>query len=224
MNGLKKCLTGGILILVLLMMNACSNGQSLDKEAKLQMVDKVKKLETYEYDLYYFHIDYNEYLDLVNGIVSEEYLNAVSDRIIFGYNEVEYTSKELTGMPREEWIKHKEHMLRTIKHLELDKQIETIQLSDPYIGDLEDQAFIYISDLREINGKRFVRTNKKYTLNRLEDQWLITNVESDRYTFGSDLSEEEIQSQLAKLNYQTHEDQPVKYLEDTLVLQGISGE
>lgn len=222
MKGLMKCLTGGILILVMLMMTACSNGQSLDKEAKLQMVDKVKKLETYEYDLYYFNIDYNEYLDLVKGTVNEEYLNAVSDRIIFGYNEVEYTSKELTGMPREEWNKHKEHMLQTIKHLELDKQIETVQLSDPYIGDLEDQAFIYVSDLREIKGKPFIQTYKKYMLNRMEDQWLITSVESDRYTFGSDHSEEEIQSQLAKLNYQTHEDQPVKYLEDTLVLQGVA--
>lgn len=223
MKALKRCLTGGIL-LMLLLMAACSNGESLDKETKLQMVDKVKKLEAYEYDLYFFSIDYNEYLDLVKGIASEAYLNSVSDRIIFGYNEVEYTSKELIGMPREEWNKHKAHMLRTIRHLELDGQVETIQVSEPYIGDQEDQAFIYTSGLREVKGQRFIKAHKKYTLRRIQDQWLITSVESDRYTFGGDQTEEEVQSQLAKLQYQTHGDQPVQYLEDTLVLQGVGEE
>lgn len=220
----KKCLAGGIIILMMLMTAACTNGQSWDKETKQQMVEQVKKLETYEYDLYYFNMDYDEYLTQVKGIVSDEYLNAVSDRIIFGYNEVEYTSKELIGMPRDEWNKHKDHMLGTIKHLGLDEQKITIQVSDPYVNEQENQVIIYTSEMREVQDKPFTKMNKEYTLNLIEDQWLITGVESDRFTFGSDRTEEEIQSNLAKMKYQTHEDQPVTYLEDSLILEGVGGE
>ena len=35
---------------------------------------------------------------------------------------------------------------------------------------------------------------------------------------------DEIQSKLAEMKYQIHKDQPIEYLEDTIVLQGVAEE
>lgn len=217
----KKCLVGGAILLMSILV-ACSGEQSVDGKVKLQIVEKIKELETSEYDLYYFKIDYDTYLLQVDGIVSDTYLEAESKRVIFGYDGVNYTSKELKGMPQDEWNKHKEYMLRLIEQIGLDGQKETIQFSEPYDSEQENEVFIYTSHMKEVQDKPFTKTNKKNILNLIEGQWLVTSVEFDRFTYGSDRTEEEIKSQLTEMEYQMHEDQPVEYLDDTIVLQGVA--
>lgn len=218
---LKNCLVGCALLFMTILI-ACSAGQTIGGKEKSEIIDKIKILETSEYALYNFKIDYDAYLAQVDGIVSDAYLKAVSDQVIFGYDGAKYTSKELLGMTQEEWSKHKDYMLGLIKGIGVNEQESTIQISEPYNSEQENEVFIYTSQIKEVKDKPFTKTNKKYTLNLLDSQWLITNVESDHFTYGSEKSEEEIQSKLTEMNYQKHENLPIEYNEDSLILQGVA--
>lgn len=212
---LKKYLLGSI-ILLMSFLTACSGGQSLDEK----IIDKIKKFETSEYDLYYFNIDYDTYLAQVDEIVSDAYLDAEKDRVIFGYLGANYTSKELKGMPHDEWSKHKDTMLGIFDFLKGQKV--TIHFSKPFDSEQENQLFVYTSQMKEVNDESFAKTNKKYTMNMIEGQWLVTSVELDRFVYGSERTEDETQSGLAKMKYQMHDDHPIEYLKDTVVLQGVA--
>lgn len=218
--GLKLC----AVIMALLVMSslaACSSRQALSDKEKQQMIEQVQKLETSEYDLIYFKINYDEYLAMVDGVVSDAYLQAVSDQVIFGYDDKKYTSKELIGMPQDELAQHKEHMLGLIKSMGFDQQKVKIQLSKPYESEQENQAYLYTSETKELKDKPITKTNKKYTLELLDTQWIITGLEQDKITFGTDVTSAENQKKLKEQKYQAHSDQAIAYNEEPLILQGV---
>ncbi|MGM0885177.1 MAG: hypothetical protein ACQEXQ_29555 [Bacillota bacterium] len=218
---LKLCIISCVL-LILTGLTACGSGQSLNEKEKQQIIEQVKKLETSEYDLFFFKINYDEYLARVEGVVRDSYLESVSDRIIFGYDGTEYTSENLIGMPQDELDKHKEHMLKLITSMGFDQQKVTIQFSEIYDSEQENQVYLYTSETKEVKDKPETKTNKKYTLDLLEGRWIITSAEQDKITFGSEQTPEENQLKLKEQKYQKHEGQAIKYKAETLILQGIA--
>jgi hypothetical protein len=216
-NGVLTCL-----LLFTVILSACSAGNLSDEKEKQQVVNLIKEIEINDYNLYYFKIDYDTYLANIEGMVSEEYLDEISDRIIFGYDGVEYTSKELIGMPHEEWKEHKKYMLNLIRGMDMEDVEASIQVSNVYKSELDDKLYLYTSEIKALNGKSSTKTNKKYTIKLIYDQWLVTSVEQDKFTLGSEMTPEEIQTGMDKMKYQTHEEQPVQYQDDVLVLKGVA--
>jgi len=184
----------------------------------------VKQFEKSEYELYFFKSDYNSYLHEVNGIVSEIFLDSLSDRIIFGYYNMKYTSKELIDMPNNEWEKHKSHMLRLTERIGLNEQKVVIQFSDIYKSDEKSKVYVFTSETKTIKDRTITKTNKMYTLNLVDKNWVITNVEQDKYTVGSEKAANEIEADLNKMNFQNYEGQPVTYSAEPLTLEGIGEE
>ncbi|CAM3490428.1 hypothetical protein [Marinicrinis lubricantis] len=212
------CLTA-IMLWGMLSLSACSDPM-LSEEERQDIIDQITILETSEYDLVYFNINYQQYLEQVNGIIDDTYLKSIEDQIIFGYDDKKYTRADLVDMSTQEWEEHKDHMLPLIQGIGMDNQKSVISFSKVYEDEASKKIYIYTTEDKVLNGKAFTKTNRKYTFDRIKDRWLVTSVEFDKFTYGSEQTEEEIQTSISGLKYQTHADKPVEYIEETITLEG----
>lgn len=200
-------------------LSACG-GTGLPENEREQSVKKVEKLETAEYKLLNFQMDYAEYLSAVDGIVSETYMQTMSDRIIFGYNEKEYRASDMMKMSAAEYEKHKEYMQRWAKSLGVDKEKTTIRVSEPYVSKEGGEAFVYTEQSADLNGKTLTRTNRKYSLEKADGTWTVTGVEQDNVTIGINETETDAAAKLDSLKYQTHEGVKINYRDKVLEFNG----
>ncbi|WP_054957643.1 hypothetical protein [Paenibacillus dakarensis] len=216
-----KIFARGLLLLFITILAACSSDSSLGQSEKKQMVENVKSVEESEYDLIYFNKSYEQYHKVVNGIVSEEYWASISDEIVFGYDNVTYTRDDLANMSQEEYDQHKKHMLNLIHGVGMDKLSATVRISDVYKGNSSNQVNIYTIENKEMNELPFTATTKKYTLEKHSENWLITDVEQDKFTYGSEQTEKEMEDGIKNLKYQTNEDEIISY--PTLIVLSGAG-
>ncbi|WP_456288499.1 hypothetical protein M1D70_27825 [Paenibacillus sp. AK002] len=216
---MKKLLLLGLIVLSVAGMSACG-GSGLSENEREQIVNQVEKLETAEYKLLHFQMDYPEYLAEVDGIVSESYMQAMSDRIIFGYNEKEYRASDMMGMSAEEYEKHKEHMRGLVKSMGMNEEKAAIRISDPYESEQGEEVLVYASESRELKGKTLTQMNRTYSLVKKEGAWIITDVEQDKATIGSDETETDAAAKLDALKYRTHEGVEVQYRDKILTYKG----
>lgn len=200
-------------------LSACGSS-GLPEEEREQIVNNIEKLETAEYKLLHFQMDYAEYLSAVNGIVSDSYMQTMNDRIIFGYNEKEYRASDMMKMSAAEYEKHKDYMQGLIKSLGVDKEKTAIRVSEPYVSKEGGEAFVYTEQSADLNGKTLTRTNRKYSLEKADGEWIITGAEQDKVTIGSDETETDAAAKLDSLNYQTHEGMKINYHDKVLEFNG----
>lgn len=216
---MKSLLLSLLTALSVLVMSACSEPGLSDSE-KERMVKQVEQLETAEYKLLHFQMDYEEYLAEVDGIVSESYMDVMRDRIIFGYNDKEYRAADLMGMPKDEYERHKEHMLGLIHSMGMDEEKAAIRVSEPYGNEAADGVYVYVSESRELKERPLSQTNRRYSLDKASGSWTIASVDQDKVTIGSDESDDEAEAKLKGLEYQTHEGAKVVYRDKVLTLDG----
>jgi hypothetical protein len=126
----------GFLLLLLLgaLITACVSDTSMNDAEKKRIVEKVKTVVQNEFDLVYFNKTYAQYDEAINEIVGEEYRAALSDEVVFGYNNEAYTREDMANMPAEVYDRHKEYMLRLIRDTGLDNVRIVVKLSDVYEG------------------------------------------------------------------------------------------
>lgn len=200
-------------------LSACG-GSGLQEDEREKIVNKVEKLETAEYKLMLFQMDYSEYLSEVDEIVSESYMQTMSDRIIFGYNEKEYRASDMMKMSAAEYEKHKKYMQGWAKSLGVDNEKVTIRISEPYVSKEGGEAFVYTEQSADLNGKTLTRTNRKYSLEKADGTWVITGVEQDKVTIGINETETDAAAKLGALKYQTHEGVKINYRDKVLKFNG----
>jgi len=215
-----KSLLCGLLLLFITILAACTSDSSLGRSEKNQMVEHVKTVEESEFDLVYFNKSYKQYLKVVNEIVSEAYWASISGEIVFGYDSATYTRDDLANMPQEEYDKHKERMLNIIRGMDMDKVNVTVRISDVYEGNQSNLVNIYTIENKELKDQPFTTTTKKYSLEKRSEKWLITEVEQDKFTYGSEQTAEEIEDGIKGLNYQTHDGKVIGY-PTVIVLSGV---
>jgi len=200
-------------------LSACG-GSGLPEDEREQIVNKVEKLETAEYKLLHFQMDYSEYLSEVDGVVSESYMQTMSDRIIFGYNEKEYRASDMMEMSAAEYEKHKEYMQELLKSLGVNKEKATIRISEPYMSKEGGEAFVYASESTVLKDKPLTRVNREYSLEKKDGTWVITGVEQDKVTIGINETEADAAAKLDSLKYQTHEGVKINYRDKVLMFNG----
>ena len=214
---IKWLLAANCIILFMLVV-ACSSTEKLDKDNNLQLQEAIKRIEASEFKLNYFKMDYNEYLDEIEELIDQSYLETMNQLIRFGHNDENYTGIDLIDMPKTEWLEHKTYMVEIMSQLGMMNNIDvSIQISDFYALDESDTGYIYTTELKQLKGEPFTHTNKKYELKLIDKTWFISDVAFDNFTYGSDMSEEHIRQQLAELLYQTHNDKPVSYTSELLL-------
>ena len=215
-----KSLLCGALLLFMTILAACTSDSSLGRSEKKQMVEHVQTVEESEFDLIYFNKSYKQYHKVINEIVSEKYWASISGEIVFGYDSATYTRDDLANMPQEEYDKHKEHMLNIIRGMDMDKLNATVRISDVYEVDQSNQVNIYTIEHKELKDQPFTATTKRYSLEKHSETWLITEVEQDKFTYGSEQTAEEIEDGIKGLNYQTHDGKVIGY-PTVIVLSGV---
>lgn len=213
----------GLLLLFTIILAACTSESSLERSDKQQIVNDVKTVEENEFDLIYFNKSYTQYHKVLSEIVSEEYWASTRGEIVFGYDDATYTRDDLANMSQEEYDKHKEHMLNLIRGTGMDKLNTTVRISDVYEGKQSNQVNIYTIENKELKDQPFTTTTKKYTLEKHNEKWLITDVEQDKFNYGSDQTEEELEEGIKALNYQTHVETVIGYPTE-MVLSGVGKE
>ncbi|GAA0847202.1 hypothetical protein [Paenibacillus glucanolyticus] len=218
-QNMKSLLLSLLAALSVLALSACSESALSDPQ-KEQIVKQVEQLETAEYKLLHFQMDYPKYQAELDGIVSDSYRDVISDRIIFGYNEKEYRAADLMGMPKEEYEKHKEHMLRLIHSMGMDEEKAVIRVSEPYGSEGAGGVYVYVSESRELKERLLSQTNRRYSLDNASGSWTITNVDQDKVTIGSDERDDEAEAKLNGLEYQTHEGVKIVYRDKALAFDG----
>ncbi|MEJ9219746.1 hypothetical protein P4H46_16395 [Paenibacillus glucanolyticus] len=218
-QNMKSLLLSLLAALSVLALSACSESALSDPE-KEQIVKQVEQLETAEYKLLHFQMDYPKYQAELDGIVSDSYRDVISDRIIFGYNEKEYRAADLMGMPKEEYEKHKEHMLGLIHSMGMDEEKAVIRVSEPYGSEGADGVYVYVSESRELKESLLSQTNRRYSLDNASGSWTITNVDQDKVTVGSDERDDEAEAKLNGLEYQTHDGVKIVYRDKALAFAG----
>lgn len=218
-QNMKSLLLSLLAALSVLALSACSESALSDPQ-KEQIVKQVEQLETAEYKLLHFQMDYPKYQAELDGIVSDSYRDVISDRIIFGYNEKEYRAADLMGMPKEEYEKHKEHMLGLIHSMGMDEEKAVIRVSEPYGSEGADGVYVYVSESRELKERLLSQTNRRYSLDNASGSWTITNVDQDKVTIGSDERDDEAEAQLNGLEYQTHDGVKIVYRDKALAFDG----
>lgn len=218
-QNMKSLLLSLLAALSVLALSACSESALSDPE-KEQIVKQVEQLETAEYKLLHFQMDYPKYQAELDGIVSDSYRDVISDRIIFGYNEKEYRAADLMGMPKEEYEKHKEHMLGLIHSMGMDEEKAVIRVSEPYGSEGADGVYVYVSESRELKERLLSQTNRRYSLDNASGSWTITNVDQDKVTIGSDERDDEAEAKLNGLEYQTHDGVKIVYRDKALAFDG----
>lgn len=216
---MKSLLLSLLAALSVLALSACSESALSDPE-KEQIVKQVEQLETAEYKLLHFQMDYPKYQAELDGIVSDSYRDVISDRIIFGYNEKEYRAADLMGMPKEEYEKHKEHMLGLIHSMGMDEEKAVIRVSEPYGSEGADGVYVYVSESRELKERLLSQTNRRYSLDNASGSWTITNVDQDKVTIGSDERDDVAEAKLNGLEYQTHDGVKIVYRDKALAFAG----
>ncbi|MFB6473422.1 hypothetical protein ABER99_27285 [Paenibacillus glucanolyticus] len=216
---MKSLLLSLLAALSVLALSACSESALSDPE-KEQIVKQVEQLETAEYKLLHFQMDYPKYQAELDGIVSDSYRDVISDRIIFGYNEKEYRAADLMGMPKEEYEKHKEHMLGLIHSMGMDEEKAVLRVSEPYGSEGADGVYVYVSESRELKERLLSQTNRRYSLDNASGSWTITNVDQDKVTIGSDERDDEAEAKLNGLEYQTHDGVKIVYRDKALAFDG----
>lgn len=212
-----------MLVLLVAMTASCGPGKLLKFKMQQQMTEHVKLLETNEYDLLYLNQTYDEYLAAVDGIVSEAYLESLSDHIVFGYNDVNYTREDLAGMSQQDYTKHKEHMIGILHELGLDQVKVTIRLSDVYRGESESEAYMYTRETKELKDQPFTLTTKQYKLEMQDRRWTIVAVKQEKYTYDNKLTEAENESAARALPFQKVDDHTITY-KSTLVFPSVGEE
>ena len=190
---------------------ACAANPSITEAEKKQIVENVKSVVQNEFDLYYFKKTYAQYDEALNGIVGEEYLAALSDDIVFGYNDNAYTREDLANMTAEEYAQHKDFMLRLIRSMGLDKVRAIVKISDVYEGSRHGQIHVYAMESKELHDRPMTTTTLKYALEKRDGKWLVTGVERDKLSHGPDASAEDIEAGIEALQFQQHEGEAVRY-------------
>lgn len=213
----------GLLLLFATNLAACASDSAMGRSEKQQLVEHLKEVEESEFDLIYFNKSYKQYHKGVNEIVSEEYWESISGDIVFGYDSATYTRDDLANMPQEEYDKHKERMLNIIRGMDMDKLSATVRISDVYERDQSNQVNIYTIENKELKDQPFTATTKKYTLEKQNEKWLITDVEQDKFTYGSEQTAEEMEEGIKGLSYQTHDGKVIGY-PTVIVLSGVGKE
>lgn len=201
----------GFLLLFITILAACTSNSSLGHSEKQQMVEHVKTVEESEVDLIYFNKSYEEYYKDINEIVSEDYWASISGDIIFGYDNATFTRNDLANMQQEEYDNHKERMLNVIRGIGFDKLNAKISISEVYEGNQSDQVNIYTLENKNLKDEPFTVTTKRYSLEKHSEKWFVTKVELDKFTYGSELTAEEIEEGIKGLNYQTHDGKVIEY-------------
>lgn len=213
----------GLLLLFATILVGCTTDSPMGSSEKQQLVEHVKTVEESEFDLIYFNKSYKQYHKVLNEIVSEEYWASISGEIVFGYDSATYTRNDLVNMTQEEYDKHKERMLNIIREMDMDKLSATVRISDVYEGDQSNQVNIYTIENKELKDHPFTATTKKYTLEKQNEKWLITEVEQDKFNYRNEQTAEEIDEEIKGLNYQSHGGKVIGY-PTVIVLSGVGKE
>lgn len=216
-------LLSGLLLSFSIVLAACTSESSLGRSDKQQIVKDIKPVEENEFDLIYFNKSYTQYHKALNEIVSEQYWASIRGEIVFGYDGATYTREDLANMQQEEYDKHKERMLQIIRGMDMDKLSATVRISDVYEGNQAHQINIYTIESKELKDRPFTETTKKYTLERHNEKWLISDVEQDKFTYGSEQTAEEMEEGIKALHYQTHDGKVIEY-PTVMVLSGVGKE
>ncbi|MFI2859354.1 hypothetical protein ACH6EH_19915 [Paenibacillus sp. JSM ZJ436] len=211
----------GLLLLVTIILAACTSESSLGHSDKQQIVNDIKAVEENEFDLIYFNKSYTQYHKALNEIVSEGYSASFKGEVVFGYDGATYTRDDLANMPQEEYDKHKERMLNIIRGMDMDKLSATVRISNVYEG--TNQVNIYTIENKELKDRPFTATTKKYSLEKHNEKWLITDVKQDKFTYGSEQTAEEMEEGIKALDYQTHDGKEIGY-PTVMVLSGVGKE
>ncbi|MHA7965987.1 hypothetical protein ACX93W_17840 [Paenibacillus sp. CAU 1782] len=216
-------LSCGLLLLFAVVLTACTSDSGMGRSEKQQLVENVKTLEESEFDLIYFNKSYNQYHKAVNEMVSDDYWTSVSDNLVFGYDNKSYDHDDLANMSQEEYARHKEQMLNIIHGMGMDKLSASVQISDVYEGSTPSQVHIYTIETKELKDQPFTTTTKKYSLEKINGNWLITGVEQDKLSHGSEQATEEMEEGILGLKYQTHDNKVIGY-PTSFVLSGVGKE
>lgn len=209
----RKMMPCGFLFLLVLsvLATACVSDASMRDAEKKMIVEQVKTVVRNEFDLIYFKQTYNQYHEAIKELASEEYRAALSDEIVFGYNNETYTREDMANMPAEEYDRHKEHMLRLNRDTGLDNVRIIVKISDVYEGNQTGKVHIYVMENKELHDDPMTTTTKKYSLEKRGGKWLVTHVEQDKVTHGSDDTAEEIEDGIKGLKFQLHDGEAVRY-------------
>lgn len=200
-----------LLLFCMFVAAACSSDSSLGRSEKQQLAEMVKTVEAMELDLIYFHRTHTQYFEAMNEMVSDGYWSSIGNEIVFGYDGVTYAREDLAKMPQAEYELHKEHMLRLIQGIGMDQLTATVRISEVYPGDQPHRLTIYTVEEKELKAHPFTTTTKKYALEKQSGTWLITGVEKDTFTYGSEQTAAQVEEGRKRLSHQTHDGQDIGY-------------
>lgn len=209
-----------LLVFMTTLSAACTSNSSMGISETQKLVEQVRTVEESEFDLIYFNKPYKRYFKAVNEVVSDEYWVSISEEIVFGYDDVTYTRDDLVNMTQEEYDKHKDRMLRLIRGTGMDKLSANVHISDVYTTNQPNQANIYTVEKKELKDQPFTTTTKKYTLEKRNEEWLITDVVQDMFSYGSEQSAVEREEGVRGLKYQAHDGEDIDY-PTVIVLSGV---
>lgn len=197
-----------------------AGGEAVTQEERQYMIATVKELEKQEHEMYYYKQTYLDFVEQIREWVTEDYIQSMDERVIFGYDDVMYSGKDVKNMSEEEYRKHMNHMIRLAQAVGFDKHTFTVHVSDVYLDEESGEAYLFVKLEQKRSGALFTVTTKRYQFVQTENRWLVKAVETDQFTYGSSLSEDEMMETIQGLQFQHFRGEAVQYV-DAVTFKGI---
>lgn len=200
-----------IVLLVTVGLTAC--GSTLSSKEQRSILDHVNVIETAEYNMQYFKTSYDEFLARVGGLVGEDYIREMNAQTLYDFHGISFTGTDLLCQSETECEELRKQGIALLSELGLDRVQSTIQISNVYLNDQEQQAYVYTNKITRVNGETYSVQNKRYTFERMERNWVAVQVDREDVAYAED--------NLQSLPAQTHQGQEIVYADEPLVLEGI---
>lgn len=141
------------------------------------IVDKVKTYETNEYLFNKLEISYSEYKDNIKDTVVSFFPYKDND-VIFIYNDIKLTGKDLEKMASKEWKEHKDKIVDIFPKYDNDIIDTTYEMSGVYDSKDYNRKYVFVKIIKKYNyeNKLETHTNRRYTVVKENNEWKIMDI------------------------------------------------
>ncbi|WP_113671090.1 hypothetical protein [Vallitalea guaymasensis] len=202
-----------VILVILIGITGCNKPNNLPEE-----VEKIVKLESNNYQLWYFNITYDQYKNNIEGVLDESSINK-DDEVIFGHNDEKYKGKDLIGLDIDQIKEYRAKMKKSVLWLyDIDELKVEVQISDVYYDEKEDIKYVYtLAEKVTNNGKNMVLyTNFRYSFKQIDGIWKVFKIDKSSASQGEDNT---IQL-YDELEYLYHNGEPISFIKTINPLTG----
>jgi hypothetical protein len=191
----------GIMLCICIVLTSCTLKTKEDDNTKI--VNSVKQIEQYEYNLMSFQITYDEYKKNTKELMVSSYNK--DNKVILGYNGKQYKGKDLIGMPLTEL---KEIGDKVFIEFYGTTKIEscTVDISKVYYNENDSIKFRYVfaKEILKVGNKE-MNIYRKYSFLEENNTWKVTVI--DEFSAMKDVK---IDSRTLSM-YTIYDNKPIEY-------------